>query len=98
MAVGPYIHVTRQHAGRFWQARTGDGPVARVLWTLLAVLLAIPIAILMLVVVVVLVGTAIALLLIGWVRRALFGDPRPSTAPGDAGDPGRENVRVIRRE
>jgi hypothetical protein len=98
MSFGPYIHVTRQHAGRFWQARTGDGPIARALWTLLAILLAIPIAILMLAFVLILVGTAIALVLIGWLRRSLFGGPRPATDPSDARDSGRENVRVIRRE
>lgn len=95
MSFSPYIHVTRQHAGRFWQARTGDGPIARALWTLLAILLAIPIAVLMLAFVLILVGTAIALVLIGWLRRSLFGPPRAATAPTD---PGRENVRVIRRE
>lgn len=94
MAFGPSIDSARRGANRFWQARTGDGPIARVAWTLLAILLAIPIALFMLVFLLILVGTAVALVLIGWIRRSLFG---PGVATRVPDEPGRENVRVVRR-
>ncbi len=93
MAFGPYIDMTRRGAGRFWQARTGDGPVERALWTVLALLLAIPIAVVIAVVLLLAVGLGLAMVLTGRIRRAFAGGQGPS----EPADPGRENVRVVRR-
>jgi hypothetical protein len=98
MAFGPSIDMTRRAAGRFWQARTGDGPIERALWSILAILLAIPIALVMAVFVLFVVGIGLALFLVGKVRRAFGGGRGTSARDGDDGPgSGRENVRVVRR-
>jgi hypothetical protein len=94
----PTIDAARRTAGRFWRVRAGEGPVARVLWSLLAILLAIPIAIIMVVFVVLLIGFAIAMILVGKIRRLFGGGGMPGSGrSADARDPDRENVRVVRR-
>lgn len=99
MTFGPSMDSTRRAAGRFWQARTGDGPIERTLWSILAILLAIPIALVMAVFVLFVVGIGLALFLVGKVRRAFGGGsgPRGEDGADDGAGSGRENVRVIRR-
>jgi hypothetical protein len=93
----PTIDAARRTAGRFWRVRAGEGPVARVFWSLLAILFAIPIAIIMFVFVVLLIGFAIAMVLVGKIRRMLGGGPRGPQGEPAPSDPDRENVRIVRR-
>ncbi len=93
----PTIDAARRTAGRFWRVRAGEGPVARIFWSLLAILFAIPIAVIMIVFVVLLIGFAIAMVLVGKIRRMFGGGPSGPRGESDASDPDRENVRVVRR-
>ncbi|MDZ4828572.1 MAG: hypothetical protein SGJ09_00050 [Phycisphaerae bacterium] len=86
---------TAQGAARaWWRARFGGGRVRAVFWSIVIVLLAIPIVALFILVIAILVAVAIAASIVGGIRNALGGQRSLRRAePRD----GRENVRVIGR-